>query len=116
MTRLPEAQHAIIDEAKLRSYLLSDVHPAGRTKAAFLRAFGFRARYRRRLRDALSEHARTAPVVASVDTDFERKYILEGSLAAPDGRKPVIRSVWFIERGADGPRLVTAYPALGVRG
>ena len=33
---LPNAQGAIIDEAKLRDYLLSEVHPVGRFKARFV--------------------------------------------------------------------------------
>ncbi|HUF46630.1 MAG TPA: hypothetical protein VMM93_02380, partial [Vicinamibacterales bacterium] len=36
---------------------------------------------------------------------------LSGKLIAPDGRTPLVRSVWFIERGEDVPRLVTAFPA-----
>ncbi|WP_375338992.1 DUF6883 domain-containing protein [Ancylothrix sp. D3o] len=31
-------------------------------------------------------------------------------LPAPDGRSPPVRSVWFIDTGAENPRLVTAYP------
>ena len=27
------------------------------------------------------------------------RYIIEGELSAPDGRKPSVRSVWFIENG-----------------
>ncbi len=29
----------------------------------------------------------------------------------PDGRQPVILSVWFIDASGNAPRLVTAYPA-----
>jgi hypothetical protein len=31
-------------------------------------------------------------------------------METPDGRKPVVRSVWFIEHGSQTPRFVTAYP------
>ena len=31
-------------------------------------------------------------------------------MKTPDGRAPRLRSVWFIETGADTPRFVTAYP------
>ena len=41
------------------------------------------------------------------------KYILEGTLAAPDGRVPHLRTVWFVTAGEVFPQLVTAYPALG---
>ncbi|HPO13972.1 MAG TPA: hypothetical protein PLI09_11040 [Candidatus Hydrogenedentes bacterium] len=38
------------------------------------------------------------------------RYTIEGELNCPDGRRPRIRSVWFIEHGKAGPVLVTAYP------
>jgi hypothetical protein len=38
---LPNADRALIDEARIREYLLSDAHPVGRFKAAFFRSLGF---------------------------------------------------------------------------
>jgi hypothetical protein len=40
---LPNAEHAEIDAAKLRHYLLSRTHPVGRFKARFFTALGFSA-------------------------------------------------------------------------
>ncbi|WP_334311733.1 DUF6883 domain-containing protein [Kamptonema animale] len=31
-------------------------------------------------------------------------------MLAADGRKPFVRSVWFIETGGEIPRLISAYP------
>ena len=115
MIRLPGAQFAIIEERKIADYLLSSSHPAGRAKAAFFRRHGFTAAAWMTLRDALLDHARSAPVISAADTPFGRKYILEGALAAPDGRMPRIRTVWFIEIGETAPRFVTAYPVHGAR-
>jgi hypothetical protein len=109
--RLPDARLAIVDERKITYYLLSNNHPAGRAKAAFFRRFGFRATSWRRLRDALVDHAHTAEIIAVTETEFGKKYILEGPLASPDGRNPGIRGVWFVAIGDAAPRLVTAYPA-----
>jgi hypothetical protein len=39
------------------------------------------------------------------------RYIIDGILITPDGRNPMVRSVWFIETGEITPRFVTAYPA-----
>ncbi|MEW6638092.1 MAG: DUF6883 domain-containing protein [Actinomycetota bacterium] len=36
-------------------------------------------------------------------------------MRSPDGRDPVIRTVWLVEKGRSHPRLVTAYPG-GPRG
>ena len=41
------------------------------------------------------------------------RYIIEGELDAPDGRKPIVRVVWFIKTETDVPRLATAYPLKG---
>jgi hypothetical protein len=39
--KLPNADHAVVDERKVRDYLLSRSHPVGRFKAAFLARGGF---------------------------------------------------------------------------
>jgi len=57
-----------------------------RRAARFFAGFGFTAAAWLRLRDALLDHARSAPIVSVADTLFGRKYILEGPLTAPDGR------------------------------
>jgi len=114
MARLPDAHLAIIDERKITDYLLASGHPAGRAKAAFFRSFGFRVAEWRNLRDALLGHARSARVMAVSETEFGKKYVIEGALAAPDARKPRVRAVWFVAAGDTAPRLVTAYAARGV--
>lgn len=113
MKRLPNADAAIVDETKVTGYLLSTTHPYGRTKAEFFREFGFVAEDWQALRQALREHALSHPVESVKETPFGRKYIVNGPLATPGGRKPRIRTVWFIEQGEQTPRLVTAYPIGG---
>ena len=39
--RLPGAQGAIVDPAKVRDYMLSPSHPVGWSKARFLRSLGY---------------------------------------------------------------------------
>jgi hypothetical protein len=39
--QLPNADHVIIDEAKIRDYLLAPEHSVGRFKAAFFAALGY---------------------------------------------------------------------------
>jgi hypothetical protein len=112
-SRLPNEQLAIIDQRKVADYLLARNHPAGRAKAAFFARFGFTEAEWPRLRDALLDHMRLASIVSVADTPFGRKYILEGLIAAPDGRNPQVRAVWFIATGDTTPRFVTAYPVPG---
>jgi len=110
MAGLPEAHLAVVDERKVRSYLLANSHPAGRAKAAFFRQFGFRASSWQNLSAALMEHALNAEVASVTATAFGTKYMLEGAIEARDGRTPRIRTVWFVANGETAPRLVTAYP------
>jgi len=113
ISRLPNAERAIVEPRKITDYLLARIHPAGRAKAAFFARFGFTVAEWPRLRDALLDHARSAPIASAADTPFGKKYVLEGPLAAPDGRKPEVRAVWFIANGETIPKFVTAYPVPG---
>jgi hypothetical protein len=76
--RLPETQFATIDRRKITDYLLAHSHPAGRAKAAFFQRFGFTAMDWRRLRDALLDHARSAPIVSVAVPRFVTAYPLPG--------------------------------------
>jgi len=115
VTRVPSVDHAIVDDRKLADYLLSLGHPLGQAKARFLLALGFRRDDLEGLRRALLDHAAASPAVASRETEFGAKYVVEGPLTAPGGRAVIVRSVWFVERGSTGPRLVTVYPWKGAR-
>jgi hypothetical protein len=108
---LPNSDLAVIEEQKIRYYLLASGHPAGQGKAAFFQRFGFSPVAWERLREALLDHARSAGVVAVEDTRFGRKYIVEGRLSSPDGRNPRLRVIWYVATGETIPRLVTAYAA-----
>jgi hypothetical protein len=113
MAGIPNAAQAIVEERKITEYLLSTSHPAGRAKATFFRRFGFRISAWTALRDALLAHVASSDIVSIRDTAFGRKYTTEGPLPTPDGRKPRVRSVWFVTTGDAPPRLVTAYPVSG---
>ncbi len=41
--RMPGAERAVIDSAKIRDYLLSPSHPVGRFKAVFFASLGYTA-------------------------------------------------------------------------
>ncbi|HYU13496.1 MAG TPA: hypothetical protein VEK82_13025, partial [Stellaceae bacterium] len=78
MAGIPNADQAIIEDRKITHYLLSSDHPAGRAKAIFFRRFGFQRPRSRTLRGALLEHARSGAVVSVNDTQFGKKYTVEG--------------------------------------
>ncbi|MBF0290673.1 MAG: hypothetical protein HQK86_00795 [Nitrospinae bacterium] len=108
--QMPNYQAAIIRENKITDYLLSLTHPVGRFKARFWMKFGFTSSRHEALIDALRKHAYN-DYVKSENTGFGVRYLIEAPLNAPDGRSPVVRSVWFVEQNGTIPVLITAYPA-----
>ncbi len=106
--RLPYLENALVAESKVVAYLLSEDRSEG--KASFFGAFGFTPQRWQVLRDALLAHAASNEVIREVvASPHGTKYIVEGPLPAPDGRDPLVRSVWIIDAGTVVPRLVTAY-------
>lgn len=104
-----------VNPAKLLDYLLSLSHPVGRTKAAYFRALGFRAEAPRELEAALLAHGRENPVASREATRFGSKYVVDGIFRAPNGERVELRSIWFVELGAEVARFVTAYPSAAGR-
>ena len=107
---LPNAAQAQVDSTKITDYLLSSAHADGRNKAAFFTAFGFRVEEPEVLRQALQKHGATQGVTGTVESRYGVRYIVEGALETPDGRNPIIRTVWIIAHESGVPRLITAYP------
>lgn len=89
---------------------MSQTHPQGRHKFAFFRAFGFSLEEWERLAAALRRHGAENDIVAEEDTPFGRRYSVDGEFVGADGRRPRLRTVWFVEQGQEVPRLVTAHP------
>ena len=110
MAKLPNAVSAAIETEKVADYLLSDTHPVGRLKAAFFKRFGFRRDEPEVLKRALQAHAETYEVTKTLTTRYGKKFELSGPRLTPDGRLPIVRTVWIIENGEDCPRFVTALP------
>ena len=108
--KLPNAQQARVDHAKISDYLLAASHPRGRTKAEFFFQFGFRIELWHEFAEALRRHGAGHEVVRIVENAHGSRYIVDGMLESPDGRNPLVRTVWILDAGGETPRLVTAYP------
>jgi hypothetical protein len=108
--KLPNIEEARVPRAKITDYLLSFEHEDGRAKADFFTRFGFSAARWLVMAAALKEHAQANEVNRVEDSPFGKRYVIEGAIKAPDGRKPLIRAVWFIGHSDTSPQLVTAYP------
>ena len=107
---LPNKDQIVIEREKVRDYLLSPSHPTGKGKAEFFIAMGFQREGWEALADALRQVARDRPVTKSMTSPHGQKYIVDGTLATPNGQRPLIRTVWVVDTGRQTTRLVTAYP------
>lgn len=100
-----------MDRAKLADYLLSPSHPVGRFKARFFNRLGLRADAWEELEHDLREqHLLAADAEAGEHGAFGRPFTIHAILRGPNGVAAQVVSVWFIRRGEDVPRFVTAYP------
>ncbi len=111
--KLPNYQMAAVPQEKITGYLLSVTHRDGRHKAAFFSSFGFTAGNWQEMAAAMLEHAANHEVTKEEDSPFGKRYVIEGIIKCPDGRTPMVRTVWFIDTAADTPRFVTAYTLKG---
>ena len=111
MSRMPNSEVCIVEERKVRDYLLNTTRMPAAAKARFFLSCGFSDDDWRAFANALKSHGKGHSVLNEVVSEYGTKYEIEGSLVCPDGRKPVIRTVWQIDRDELAPRLITAYPA-----
>jgi hypothetical protein len=108
--KLPHADLAVVERAKICDYLLNPAHRYGASKARFFAQFGFQVEAWEELALALREHGRQNEVSGGKETGFGPRYQVEGELTAPDGRRPRVCTVWQLDEGQMAPRLITAYP------
>ena len=110
MAKLPNADLASIDDAKITSYLLDETHEEGGSKAAFFMSFGFDPAQPVVLADAILQYGQRHDFLSMQSSPHGEKYVIDGPLECPDGRAPIVRAVWIIDDGDSAPRFVTAYP------
>lgn len=101
----------IVDDAKVREYLLNLDHPDGAPKARFFIGGGFSRDRSAEFIDALRSHfLENQPAPKKPDKFGGIKIIVDAPMFMPDGRAPIVRTVWTIDRGDKVARLITAYP------
>ena len=108
-------ERAVVRDSKLSDYLLSPVHGVGRYKARFLMSRGFDPANLDAVREAILAHLAASPDATGGGTEFGTKYVVTGTLKTPDGRDPLVRSVWFESTPGGEVLLVTLYPVRGKR-
>lgn len=99
-----------ISERKLVGYILNKSHIDGVNKARFFEKFGFITENWKDLKNALIKHIEYPDNIEIIHTPFGEKYVVSGTISGIDGRKPKIKSIWFIENNEKILKFVTAYP------
>jgi hypothetical protein len=105
---LPSVDGAIVEELRIREYLLNMAHTDGGLKARLFLARGFTVGAWDVLQASLIIQGQTNAVTRSIDTEWGPRYTAECNRPTPDERNPCIRTVWQMEDGE--PRLLTAIP------
>lgn len=107
--KLPSAERAVVDIAKLRDYCLNPLHSEGKHKArVFAATLRIGAADAAWLRALLLEAARNEECRRGSRTEYGDRFIVD-FLASRPGRVARLRSVWIFRTGEDFPRLVTCY-------
>lgn len=108
--KLPNSSKAIIPKEKLIDHLLSETHSIGKFKARFFSKLGFDTTNVNLFEESLLKIAKTEKIIDEIITTYGTKYILEGKLDNPVGKKVIVRTLWIIEKDKIIPRFVTVYP------
>ena len=111
--KLPNAEKAVIDEAKLESYSLSGEHGRGRDKARVFRAtMNLGPGDGPALASLLRERIKDDDVDEVENGEYGVLYVLHHPIV---GSSPVrrLRHVWILRHGEDFPRLVSCYLVRG---
>lgn len=105
--KLPNANQAIVEIEKLRSYSLSPEHPVGKHKArVFAAALSLDQTHAEEMRERLLQAASAFDCVPTKNNAFGQTYEMDFMLTH-ESRSALVRAVWIIRPNEDSPRLVT---------
>lgn len=107
---LPGAEHAVVEPAKIRDYLLSKSHPVGRFKAVVFFSLGYTTEDWVKLRDDILFLATSAEARPGQQNEYGQKYEVSGTLQGPNGRARSITTVWLVPVSDNRPKFITAFP------
>jgi hypothetical protein len=108
---MPNCHKAEVPQRKINDYLLSEIHPVGKSKARYFKALGFSEERTEEMKNGILNIAQQNNISEKIKTEFGIKYIVRGTLNCPNGEKVELITVWIIESVIEAPRLITVYPA-----
>jgi len=107
--KLPNADRAVVDIAKLRDYSLNLEHKEGKHKArVFADALGLTFHDAEWLRAKLLDIAQQRDCQLGRKTDYGQRYVIDFELSR-EQKTATLRSAWIVRTGEDFPRLTTCY-------
>lgn len=113
--KAPNADFAIVNLDKLRSYVLDPSHRVGRHKARLFAALLHLGREdAEELRQILLDVVTTQEASLGQLDEHGQRYRVDFALNWR-GRQAQIRSVWIVRSDEDYPRLLTCYPLREVK-
>lgn len=108
--KLPNGSNAVVDLQKLTAYALDPEHERGRQKARLFKAMlGMEARDAPGLREALLTAAGNGAAVERGSNGYGTRYMIEFEIEW-NGKRALVRSIWFVRVGEDFPRLISCFP------
>ncbi len=107
--KLPNAERAVVDLAKLRDYCLSPIHPRGKHKArVFMARLGLMPAHATELQTALLKAAGNQEALPADRDAYGQRYVIDFTMTGPSGQA-LVRSSWIVRDGEDFPRLTSCY-------
>ncbi|HEY5069501.1 MAG TPA: hypothetical protein VII37_06925 [Candidatus Acidoferrum sp.] len=107
---MPNTDKLVVEREKIADYLLNPAHPDNGGKAEFFVKLGFRREEWEVLAAALRALAQTAEITSHAESPHGGKYVIIGQIESPAARPVAVKTIWIVDKGLDGARLVTAYP------
>lgn len=108
--KLPNAEHAIVDIAKLQDYCLDENHPVGKHKAkVFRRVLGLTRADAWMLRQTILDAVQVQDdAVAGERDEYGARFTVDVRIGRPAG-VTIVRTGWIIRTDEDMPRLTTSF-------
>jgi len=107
--RIPGAERAFVDDAKIRDKSSLAGTPSRCPKARFFNTLGFSRNDWVAVQQIIAGFAKSDARLGK-QTGFGQKCVVESAIEGPDGRTASIVVVWIVLAAEDFPRFVTAYP------
>lgn len=108
-SKLPNAERAVVDIAKLRDYSLNPTHEKGKHKARVFRAaLGFTEADAEQLRQLVINAALNSEALPGAFTPYGKRFAVDFQVMGLTG-PATVRAVWIVRNDEDFPRLTSCY-------